>query len=489
MSGARANRSENINNAVIGICGTICYNIVRISYNFYTRMKTMSGFDNFQYIIAEERRRAKMTQETLARALGVTPQAVSKWENGIGYPDVTLFPDIARVLGVPIERLFGEVRRGTQEKDPPAEYAGMPLICRWKSNLCYSSKQAVSIDEQNGKVEFADGSTADLSEGCVINCGAGEVRIFQAEEIISEDSGTNTEVPFDASQIDSFEEMKMSLGWPCTVKICKPDGGGRRVLAQGSERFIRALKVSTSAGRLTVEMSNHHGNIHRSDMDCNCLTIYTEFTRGRLLELSLNDVGKCTVEPDFDRAKISINGSGSVLAEVMGEAGLHINGSGSIQLKAVEGIADLKINGSGNIQTKQAGAAKVHINGSGDITLGDVKGPSEISINGSGDVGLNRSNGTKIKINGSGDVDFKHLSGSAEAHIAGSGDISCAGEIETLKLRIQGSGDFHGAELIVGESDIKTRDGSSAEIDIGRIRGRSVEHLAKETVLRVRQRG
>ena len=449
----------------------------------------MSGFDRFQYIIAEERRRAKMTQETLARALGVTPQAVSKWENGIGYPDVTLFPDIARVLSVPIERLFGEERHGAQEKDPPAEYAGMSLICSWKDNLCYSSKQAVSVDEQDGKVEFADGSTADLAECCVINCGEGEVRIFRADQIIPEESGTSADVSFDVSQIDSFEEIKMSLGWPCTVKICKPDGGGRRVLAQGSERFIRALKVSTSAGRLTVEMSNHHGNIHRSDMDCNCLTIYTEFTRGRLLELSLNDVGKCTVEPDFDRAKISINGSGSVLAEVMGEAGLHVNGSGSIQLKAVEGMADLKINGSGDIQAKQAGAAKVHINGSGDITLGDVKGLSEISINGSGDVGLNRSNGTKIKINGSGDVDFKHLSGSAEAHIAGSGDISCAGEIETLILRIHGSGDFHGAELIVSESDIKTAEGSRAEIDIGRIRGRSVEHLAKETILRVGTRG
>lgn len=43
----------------------------------------MSGFENFQYIIAEERRRAKLTQEALARILGVTPQAVSKWENGV----------------------------------------------------------------------------------------------------------------------------------------------------------------------------------------------------------------------------------------------------------------------------------------------------------------------------------------------------------------------------------------------------------------------
>ena len=39
--------------------------------------------------------------------LGITPQAISKWENGVGYPDVTLFPDIARSLDVSLEMLFG----------------------------------------------------------------------------------------------------------------------------------------------------------------------------------------------------------------------------------------------------------------------------------------------------------------------------------------------------------------------------------------------
>ena len=43
----------------------------------------MNQMENFRYIIAEERRRAGLTQEALATRIGITPQAVSKWENGI----------------------------------------------------------------------------------------------------------------------------------------------------------------------------------------------------------------------------------------------------------------------------------------------------------------------------------------------------------------------------------------------------------------------
>ena len=55
----------------------------------------MAGIENFGTIVLEARRKAGMTQEAFAGKLGITPQAVSKWENGLGYPDVTLFPEIA----------------------------------------------------------------------------------------------------------------------------------------------------------------------------------------------------------------------------------------------------------------------------------------------------------------------------------------------------------------------------------------------------------
>ncbi|MDR1065252.1 MAG: helix-turn-helix domain-containing protein, partial [Oscillospiraceae bacterium] len=41
------------------------------------------------------RQKLDMTQETLAAAVCVSPQAVSKWERGEGLPDITLVPSIA----------------------------------------------------------------------------------------------------------------------------------------------------------------------------------------------------------------------------------------------------------------------------------------------------------------------------------------------------------------------------------------------------------
>ena len=57
--------------------------------------------------IRELRRRDGRTQETLADALGVTSQAISRWEANGGYPDVEMIPSIANYFGVSIDELFG----------------------------------------------------------------------------------------------------------------------------------------------------------------------------------------------------------------------------------------------------------------------------------------------------------------------------------------------------------------------------------------------
>lgn len=58
-------------------------------------------------IIKEARVKKKITQEQLSEALGVTTQAVSKWETNCSYPDITLLPIIANYLDVSADELLG----------------------------------------------------------------------------------------------------------------------------------------------------------------------------------------------------------------------------------------------------------------------------------------------------------------------------------------------------------------------------------------------
>ncbi|MDR0861606.1 MAG: helix-turn-helix domain-containing protein [Oscillospiraceae bacterium] len=53
------------------------------------------------------RRARDLTQEELAASIGVTPQAISKWENGLGYPDMTSMPTIAIFFDVTVDEIMG----------------------------------------------------------------------------------------------------------------------------------------------------------------------------------------------------------------------------------------------------------------------------------------------------------------------------------------------------------------------------------------------
>ena len=56
--------------------------------------------------IKELRRSKGMSQKDIADKLGVTSQAVSKWENDGSLPEMTMLPDIASLFGIQIDDLF-----------------------------------------------------------------------------------------------------------------------------------------------------------------------------------------------------------------------------------------------------------------------------------------------------------------------------------------------------------------------------------------------
>lgn len=56
--------------------------------------------------IKQLRCKASLTQEQLAEELGITAQSISKWENSVSMPDISLLPKIAEVFGITIDELF-----------------------------------------------------------------------------------------------------------------------------------------------------------------------------------------------------------------------------------------------------------------------------------------------------------------------------------------------------------------------------------------------
>lgn len=71
--------------------------------------------------IARLRLAKTATQERLAKELNVSPQAVSKWENDINYPDISLLPDLARFLGVSVDELLSGASASAQESSAAQE--------------------------------------------------------------------------------------------------------------------------------------------------------------------------------------------------------------------------------------------------------------------------------------------------------------------------------------------------------------------------------
>lgn len=62
--------------------------------------------DNIGKLIYNVRKEKAMTQKQLADLMNISDKAISKWERGLGCPDVSLLPELSQILGVNIEEIL-----------------------------------------------------------------------------------------------------------------------------------------------------------------------------------------------------------------------------------------------------------------------------------------------------------------------------------------------------------------------------------------------
>lgn len=141
--------------------------------------------------IGEFRKRIGMTQAALGEKLGVSNQAVSKWEAETTMPDIMLLPDIVRILEVTLEELYGlaEKTEATKTYDLPWEDDGILRA------VVFEGKRMVHTSdvEDSDRVVFdMTGSAKDIiTEWNLVFTGnaSGEVRVGRDLDLAGSVSG------------------------------------------------------------------------------------------------------------------------------------------------------------------------------------------------------------------------------------------------------------------------------------------------------------
>ena len=96
--------------------------------------------------IAANRKSLCLTQDALAEQLGVTAQAVSKWENDQSCPDISMLPRLAAIFGCSVDALLG--LSTASPVHPEAEDSDMDVVDRdhlWEIKWELGKKRSIAV--------------------------------------------------------------------------------------------------------------------------------------------------------------------------------------------------------------------------------------------------------------------------------------------------------------------------------------------------------
>ncbi len=148
------------------------------------------------------RHRDGRTQEDLANALGVSSQAVSRWESGGSYPDMNLIPSIAHYFGITIDELFGYENQRELKIDQLATQINE--MRRQNNGVDRNLTECIAL-ARNALVEFPGNEKLMLALASVL-CTAGYARYGECHLIDEEGYGI-----YDTEKHKTYAEWKEAV--------------------------------------------------------------------------------------------------------------------------------------------------------------------------------------------------------------------------------------------------------------------------------------
>jgi len=170
------------------------------------------------------RKRNGITQETLANALSISCQAVSRWELSAAYPDIEIIPSIANYFGISIDELFGYECTHEKKIDEIIAHVGAYGIKSrsddsWVGECLTILREGLAEFPQNKKLLITLAET--LSEAGWRT--QGEKSRYNSEGYLRLDCGSHRKNEY----------------WAETVKICETLVSSNC----GSDIFVRAIRI------------------------------------------------------------------------------------------------------------------------------------------------------------------------------------------------------------------------------------------------------
>lgn len=291
----------------------------------------------------------------------------------------------------------------------------------------YSDKQITDI--VNTKVTFNDGSWCDVATGEVVNKGAGYISIGVPATTGDTKKTTYGPERFSAQTLDISNVN-------ADVAVSVIDGDKMAVAIKGLKSEVDSIDVNQSGSILAIRSKGGKSGIHGANV----------FISGSSSSIS---IGGGNISIGLGGVNISTGGGENETKLFVGVPKGSAVRVGGVQGKTIigdtEGSLHASVLGGEDIRAGKVGDAILSVQGSGDINVGAVDGNLSMNIQGSGDIRVKNGsvNQLSASVMGSGDARFDGKAIDANLSVMGSGDI----DVEFVKNKpvtnVMGHGDIN----------------------------------------------